>query len=57
MRTTGDIAGSCRGGDTLPKLHADPFDRLLLAQAFSEPLGVLTRDAKMLAYGGTPIEV
>jgi len=28
-----------------------------LAQAFSEPLGVLTRDAKMLAYGGTPIEV
>jgi PIN domain nuclease of toxin-antitoxin system len=43
--------------EILPKLHADPFDRLLLAQAFSEPLGLLTRDTKILAYGGTTIEV
>jgi PIN domain nuclease of toxin-antitoxin system len=43
--------------EALPRLHADPFDRLLLAQAFSEPLNLLTRDAKILAYGGTTIEV
>ena len=43
--------------ETLPPLHADPFDRLLLAQAFYEPLSLLTRDAKILAYGGITIEV
>ena len=43
--------------ETLPPLQADPFDRLLLAQAFSDPLGLLTRDAKVLAYGGATIEV
>jgi PIN domain nuclease of toxin-antitoxin system len=35
----------------LPLLHADPFDRLLLAQAVTEPLRLLTRDTKVLAYG------
>jgi PIN domain nuclease of toxin-antitoxin system len=43
--------------EQLPLLHTDPFDRLLLAQAFSEPLMLLTRDAKILAYGGTTIEI
>ncbi|TLZ33686.1 MAG: type II toxin-antitoxin system VapC family toxin [Gammaproteobacteria bacterium] len=37
---------------TLPLHHADPFDRLLLAQAFSEPLHLLTLDRALLAYGG-----
>ena len=36
----------------LPLHHADPFDRLLLAQAFSEPLGFLTADGALAAYGG-----
>ena len=36
----------------LPLHHADPFDRLLLAQAFSEPLCLLTVDRALLAYGG-----
>ena len=34
----------------LPMLHRDPFDRLLLAQAKSENLQLLTRDADMLRY-------
>lgn len=37
--------------ERLPPLHADPFDRLLLAQARLEPLLLLTGDAKLLAYG------
>ena len=36
----------------LPLHHTDPFDRLLLAQAFSEPLHLLTADAALGAYGG-----
>lgn len=37
----------------LPWLHRDPFDRLLIAQAASEPMWLLTADDKLLAYGGT----
>ena len=36
----------------LPLHHADPFDRLLLAQAFTEPLHLLTADRALAAYGG-----
>jgi len=36
---------------TLPPIHADPFDRLLVAQAIAEPLRLLTTDAKLKAYG------
>jgi PIN domain nuclease of toxin-antitoxin system len=35
----------------LPKHHGDPFDRLLLAQALSEPLIFVTADADLRAYG------
>lgn len=37
---------------TLQPLHADPFDRILLAQAMAEGQVLLTADAKVLAYGG-----
>ncbi len=36
----------------LPLHHRDPFDRLLLAQAFSEPLRFVTVDGALAAYGG-----
>ena len=36
----------------LPSHHSDPFDRLLLAQAFSEPLHLLSADRQLAAYGG-----
>lgn len=38
--------------DTLPPLHKDPFDRLLLAQAFSEGITLLTHDAQLAQYSG-----
>jgi PIN domain nuclease of toxin-antitoxin system len=34
----------------LPPLHRDPFDRMLIAQALSEPLRLLTHDAALAAY-------
>ncbi len=36
----------------LPLHHADPFDRVLLAQAFTEPLRLVTADAVLTQYGG-----
>ena len=36
----------------LPLHHSDPFDRLLLAQAFLEPLRLVTADSMLVAYGG-----
>lgn len=38
--------------DTLPALHRDPFDRLLLAQALSEGFTLLTSDAQLVRYPG-----
>jgi PIN domain nuclease of toxin-antitoxin system len=34
----------------LPLHHIDPFDRLLIAQAISEPLHLLTADAQLKPY-------
>jgi PIN domain nuclease of toxin-antitoxin system len=34
----------------LPMHHSDPFDRLLIAQAISEPLHLLTADAQLKPY-------
>ena len=36
--------------ETLPGLHGDPFDRMLIAQAFAEPLALLSADAKVQDY-------
>ena len=36
--------------ETLPLLHKDPFDRLLLAQARAEGMLLLTVDASILQY-------
>lgn len=41
--------------ETLPRLHADPFDRILIAQALTEPLRLLTDDAQVAAYSDTII--
>lgn len=37
---------------TLPPLHRDPFDRMLVAQANVEGITLLTADAKVAAYPG-----
>ena len=36
---------------SLPPIHRDPFDRLLIAQAIEEPMRLLTDDAVLGAYG------
>ena len=36
--------------ESLPDLHKDPFDRLLIAQAQTEKLTLVTRDPKIMAY-------
>ncbi len=36
--------------DTLPFHHRDPFDRLLVAQAMTEKLTLITADAKIKRY-------
>jgi len=38
--------------DSLPRLHKDPFDRILLAQAITEGITLLTTDAQVARYGG-----
>jgi PIN domain nuclease of toxin-antitoxin system len=38
--------------DTLPPLHKDPFDRLLVAQALAEGITLLTSDAQLAQYPG-----
>jgi PIN domain nuclease of toxin-antitoxin system len=35
----------------LPAVHAEPFDRMLVAQAKTEPLLLLTNDAVLVGYG------
>lgn len=37
--------------EQLPPNHEDPFDRILVAQALSEPLRLLTHDRQLPAYG------
>ena len=37
---------------TLPSLHKDPFDRLLIAQATVEGICLLTADARLAQYPG-----
>ncbi|WP_160003331.1 type II toxin-antitoxin system VapC family toxin [Rhizobium sp. 18055] len=38
--------------ENLPTIHGDPFDRLLVAQAFTEGLVLLTVDRAIAKYGG-----
>ena len=40
------------GIDDLPPLHKDPFDRLLLSQALTEGITLLTHDAQLARYPG-----
>ena len=43
--------------ESLPNHHADPFDRMLVAQALSEPMRLLTHDNMLSAYSDTVILV
>jgi PIN domain nuclease of toxin-antitoxin system len=41
--------------EALPLLHRDPFDRLLVAQALTEPARLVTHDANLARYSDTVI--
>jgi PIN domain nuclease of toxin-antitoxin system len=43
--------------DGLPLFHRDPFDRLMIAQAQSENMYLLTHDKTLAAYGDFVIVV
>lgn len=49
LAVTGDHAAATT---TLPRIHRDPFDRLLLAQAVVEGMTLLTSDATLATYPG-----
>jgi PIN domain nuclease of toxin-antitoxin system len=39
----------------LPDIHRDPFDRMLISQAKTEAMSLVTADAKLAPYGVTII--
>jgi PIN domain nuclease of toxin-antitoxin system len=41
--------------EDLPKHHQDPFDRLLIAQALTEPMRLITHDTTVARYNDTII--
>jgi len=43
--------------EELPSIHQDPFDRLLIAQAFMEPMRLVTHDSKIAQYSDSVILV
>jgi len=43
--------------DTLANIHSDPFDRILIAQAITEPARLLTSDGRLAEYSDTVILV
>lgn len=43
--------------EDLPVHHADPFDRILVAQALVEPMRLITHDPVVARYSDTIIEI
>jgi PIN domain nuclease of toxin-antitoxin system len=39
----------------LPQIHKDPYDRLLIAQAITENMTILTADARIAEYPGVSV--
>jgi PIN domain nuclease of toxin-antitoxin system len=50
MNSHGSRATPPSGLSEHPPLPSDPFDRLLIARAMSEPLHLVTTDAKLKPY-------
>jgi len=43
--------------ETLPWIHRDPFDRMLIAQALTEPMRLVTHDKTVARYSDTIMTV
>ncbi|SEG45798.1 PIN domain nuclease, a component of toxin-antitoxin system (PIN domain) [Butyrivibrio sp. Su6] len=39
----------------LPSIHNDPFDRLIISQAITEGLSIVTKDEKIAKYDGVNV--
>jgi PIN domain nuclease of toxin-antitoxin system len=50
-------AGDVIAVETLPRLQADPFDRIVLAPALAPPLRLVTHDPTAARYSGAIIRV
>lgn len=48
-------AESAAAVERLPAIHADPFDRVLVAQSRTVPLKLVTYDQAVVAYAGDTI--
>ena len=43
--------------ERLPAYHTDPFDRIIIAQALTEPMRLITHDAVVSRYSDTVVRV
>ena len=50
-------AAQCAAVEDLPPIHADPFDRLLIAQAESMGMKLITHDHLIAGYGDVALVV
>ena len=50
-------AAHCAAVEDLPSIHADPFDRLLIAQAESMGMKFITHDHLIAGYGDVALVV
>ena len=50
-------AAQAVAAEALPPLHADPFDRMQIAQAMTVPLRLLTHDRLVAAYSDSIVAV
>ena len=50
-------AAQCAAVEDLPPIHSDPFDRLLIAQAESMGMKLITRDHLIAGYGDVALVV
>ena len=53
----GVSSSHCAVVEGLPTIHGDPFDRLLIAQALSEGMKLVTHDRMIVQYGDMVIAV
>ena len=53
----GVASDHCAAVEGLPPIHGDPFDRILIAQALSEGMKLVTHDRMVVQYGDVAVDV
>jgi PIN domain nuclease of toxin-antitoxin system len=51
VKLSARITGIAISAATLPHVHCDPFDRIIIAEALKENVSVLTKDRTFAEYG------